>query len=173
MKLYESMKLPAGFVSTMDSIRQAQVALMPQISPALRTSVVDFSKLLPSSLPTVRNSSALVESVGRLAQSLTTTVEQHYDDLVEAVETASAEERASDADTTELTDFQAWILVRVWVASLVFGWAVEDKLRGVSESEREKRGAMYADIRNKVIAAVIVAALGALARIGWDVAGPE
>jgi hypothetical protein len=47
-KLYKSMKLPVGLVSAMDSVHRTQLAALPSISPALRASVIDFSKMLPT-----------------------------------------------------------------------------------------------------------------------------
>jgi hypothetical protein len=169
-KIYATTKLPAGLLSVIESSRQMQALFPTSNNPALRAAIADFSKVLPTFPAT---NTTMAAAFGRLAQGLSITVNQHYEDLVELVEEASSGSDDAESGATELTDFQAWVLVRIWVASLVFGWAVEDKLRGLSESERAKRGAMYSDVRNKVIAAVIVAALGAMARIGWDVAGGE
>lgn len=169
MKVFDSLELPVGYASAIDSVRQAQMAAMPKVSPALQASVLNFSKMLPASIPSMYASPALANAVGQLARSLEATVEQHYDELVETVEGAAAHDTEQiEIPETGLTDFQAWVVVRVWVASLVFGWAVEDRLSGLAKSEREKRGKAYGDISKMVVAAVIAGLLLALIKTGWD-----
>lgn len=143
---------------------------------ALRKSMGDMAQTL------TRNHvfSKLAEgNLSALGPTFSTSVDSflaaHTSEFEQLAADTSAEYEDTDetAEVVEYTDFQAYLIVRVWTALVIWGWAVEDWLSTQSDAAREKYGEQAADIRNRVIATVIAGLIVGACKLVWSYSTPK